>query len=159
MFGYPAKGAHAYAQISIESGALGASPHRLVVLMFDGAITSVSKAMVHMKNNEIAEKGKSLNHAITIVESGLRASLDKKVGGEIALTLDNLYAHIALQLLQANLRNSPEILLQVIDLLKTMRESWDAINPEHAEAKASKLRLAGSPPSAVAGAYRNFAVA
>lgn len=132
MFGSPAKGANAYAQVGIESSVLSASPHKLVVLLFEGAIASVSKAAIHMRNNDIAEKAKSLNHAITIIDSGLRASLNKKVGGEIALILDGLYAHISRQLLLANLRNSPEILVEAIDLLKNMRDSWAAISPDRA---------------------------
>ncbi len=51
------------------------------------------------------EKGKSISKAIQIIDNGLRASLDKKAGGEIAEGLDALYEYMGARLLTANLNN------------------------------------------------------
>jgi flagellar protein FliS len=67
-----------------------------------------------------------------MVESGLRASLDKKAGGAIADNLDALYAYIGAQLLEANLKNQPELLVEVHILLTDLRASWQAIDPAQA---------------------------
>lgn len=158
MFGSTAKGANAYAQVGVESSVLGASPHKLVVLLFDGAIGSIAKAMIFMKGNNIAEKCKSLNHAMTIIDSGLRASLDKQAGGEIAVTLDNLYAHVSKRLLLANLRNDPAILVEVTNLLQNMRESWMAIGSDNSSSNMP-YPAAAARAQAAAGSYNSQRIA
>ena len=103
MFGTRQNGVNAYAKVGIETGVTSASPHKLIVMLFDGALVSVSTAILQMKAGNIPEKGKAISKAIMIIDSGLRASLDKKVGGEIAEGLDALYEYMASRLLQANL--------------------------------------------------------
>jgi len=132
MFGSSVRGANAYTQVGLETSVSGASPHRLIVLLFDGAIASLSTAQFCMQNKDVAGKGSSINRAITIVDSGLRASLNVKVGGEVAQTLDNLYAYMSHRLLVANLQNDPAIVFEVMNMLKDIRESWAAINPDRA---------------------------
>jgi flagellar protein FliS len=83
--------------------------------------------MAHMKSGQIANKGMAISKAIMIVESGLRASLDKEAGGQIAHSLDALYDYIGRRLLTANLTNQPEILEEVHALLADLKGAWDAI--------------------------------
>lgn len=133
MFGSSqAQGANAYAKVGIETGVISASPHKLIIMLFDGAIVSISNAIQHMKNGDISAKGQSISKAISIIENGLRASLDKKVGGEIAVSLDALYEYMNNRLLTANLQNSPEYLVEVQNLLRDLKSSWEAIAPEKA---------------------------
>ncbi len=88
-------------------------------------------ALQHMKAGDIEKKGLAISKAIMIIDSGLRASLDKKVGGEIAENLDALYAYMSQRLMMANLKNQPEILEEVHSLLKDLKSAWDAIGPAH----------------------------
>ena len=130
MFGSSqARGANAYAKVGIETGVIAASPHKLIVMLFDGAIVAISNAINHMNNKDIAAKGHSISKAIAIIENGLRASLDKKSGGEIALSLDSLYEYMTNRLVQANLNNQVEMLTEVQTLLRDLKVSWEAINP------------------------------
>ncbi|MGV3741038.1 MAG: flagellar export chaperone FliS [Burkholderiaceae bacterium] len=129
MFGTARSGANAYTKVSVETGVLAASPHKLIVMLFDGAISSLVTAQIHLKAGNIAEKGQSISKAISIIDDGLRASLDKKVGGEIALSLDSLYEYMGKQLLQANLRNDLEKLEEVQALLNDLKGAWLAIEP------------------------------
>jgi flagellar protein FliS len=62
-----------------------------------------------------------------IIDSGLRAALDKKVGGEIAEGLDALYEYMSGRLLTANLKNDPAILEEVQRLLTELRDAWNQI--------------------------------
>lgn len=130
MFGSSIYGAKAYAQVGAETNITGASPHKLVVLLFDGAIVAVENAIKHMTAGSVAEKGDSINKAIMIVDGGLRASLNKQAGGEIANTLDKLYEYIGYRLLVANLRNDKTVLSEALVLLQDLRNSWAEINPE-----------------------------
>jgi flagellar protein FliS len=91
MFGTTKRGVNAYANVGLETSVASASPHKLIVMLYDGALVAVMSALMHMKAGNIPEKGKSISHAITIIDSGLRASLDKSAGGEIAEGLDALY--------------------------------------------------------------------
>ncbi|MFZ6672515.1 flagellar export chaperone FliS [Undibacterium sp. Xuan67W] len=122
-------GANAYAKVGIETGVIAASPHKLIVMLFDGAIVSIGNAIQHLNAGEIAAKGKSISKAISIIDNGLRASLDKKSGGDIAVSLDALYEYMNTRLILANLNNQAELLLEVQNLLKDLRSSWEAIAP------------------------------
>ena len=122
-------GANAYAKIGIETGVISASPHKLIVMLFDGAIIAISNAQQHMQAGHIAAKGQSISKAIAIIENGLRASLDKKAGGEIAVSLDLLYEYMNNRLILANLNNQSESLTEVQNLLRDLKASWEAIAP------------------------------
>ncbi|HAT30292.1 MAG TPA: flagellar export chaperone FliS [Janthinobacterium sp.] len=141
MFGSRQSGLNAYAKVGIETGVISASPHKLIVMLFDGAIVSLGAALGHMRAGRVAEKGKAISHAILIVESGLRASLDKNGGGEIAESLDALYEYISGRLLLANLKNQPELLEEAQRLLTDLRGAWNAIGDLPAVADANQPRL------------------
>jgi flagellar protein FliS len=128
MFGLERSGANAYAKVGIETGVVAASPHKLIVMLFEGALLAVAMGIQHMKAGEIEKKGLAISKAIMIIDSGLRASLDKKAGGEIAGNLDSLYAYMSEKLLAANLKNQPEMLEEVQSLLKDLKSAWDAID-------------------------------
>jgi flagellar protein FliS len=127
MFGTRQNGINAYAKVGMETGVLAASPHKLIVMLYDGALQALNNGLLNMKAGRIAEKGKSISHAITIIDGGLRASLDKNVGGEIAESLDSLYEYMSSRLLMANLKNDPAIIEEVQRLLMDLRDTWNAI--------------------------------
>ncbi|TCS39192.1 flagellar protein FliS [Paucimonas lemoignei] len=133
MFGTLNSGANAYAKVSVETGVAAASPHKLIVMLFDGALAAIANANAQMKFGDIAGKGKSISKAISIIDSGLRASLDKSAGGSIAANLDSLYEYMSNRLLQANLHNQPQLLDEVSGLLKDLKASWEAIGETPAQ--------------------------
>lgn len=140
MFGSSARGANAYAKVGLETGVAAASPHQLIAMLFDGAINAVKVASGHMRAREIEKKGKAISKAITIIENGMRASLDKKNGGDIAANLDALYEYMSNRLLQANLHNDAGMLEEVQNLLSGLKSSWDAIgSPVAASSAAAPL--------------------
>ena len=127
MFGSSRSGANAYAKVGLETGVVAASPHKLIVMLFEGAITAINNGITHMKAGDIAEKGRAITKAILIVDEGMRASLDKKTGGEIAANLDSLYAYIIQCMLRANLRNDQALLEEALMLLTDLKSAWDEI--------------------------------
>lgn len=104
-----------------------ADPHRLIQMLFEGALKRIAFAKGAMQRKQIAEKGKFISQTIEIV-GGLRASLDTENGGDIAANLESLYEYINRQLVSANLKNSEEILDEVSGLLLDVKTAWDAIN-------------------------------
>jgi len=141
-------GANAYANVGVETGVMAANPHKLIVMLFEGALAALSSSLVHMKAKRIADKGKAISKAITIIDNGLRASLDKEVGGDIALNLDALYGFMSERLLQANLNNSTEIIEEVMKLLGDLKETWEKIAPAAPAAAAAAAPVAARPQAA-----------
>jgi len=127
MFGTARSAANTYATVGMETGVAAANPHQLIVMLFDGAKTVITNALQQMNNGETAAKGRAISQAIAIIDSGLRASLDKNAGGEIALSLDSLYEYMSNRLLMANLQNDPTILEEVGSLIGQLRDAWEAI--------------------------------
>ena len=144
MFGSRQTGVSAYAKVGMETGVVAASPHKLIVMLFDGALVALSSALLGMRSGNIGDKGKAISKAIMIIDSGLRAALDKNAGGEIAEGLDALYEYMSARLLTANLNNDPAILEEVQRLLTELRDAWNAIADTPAATGAQSPRLASA---------------
>lgn len=121
--------AQAYSNMGKQGNAEQASPHGLITMLFDGALERILAAQGAMSGNDIAAKGALISRAITIVD-GLRASLDLEKGGSVAENLKSLYDYMETRLFEANLNNAPEILDEVADLLRTVKEGWVGIENE-----------------------------
>jgi flagellar protein FliS len=85
-----------------------------------------------MAAGHIAEKGAAISKALDIINNGLRASLDKKAGGEIAANLDALYIYMTERLLTASLQNKTAMLEEVQILLADLRDAWTQIGEKPA---------------------------
>ena len=133
MFGSSQSGANAYAKVGMETGVIAANPHKLIIMLFEGAQIALNNATQQMQAGNIPEKGKAISKAIMIIENGLRASLDKSVGGDIAINLDALYEYMGGRLLLANLNNDPAIIQEVQTLLHDIKSAWEEIAPKAAE--------------------------
>lgn len=120
-------GAGAYAKVGVETGVMSASPHQLIVMLFDGAKMAIRTARLHMSNGNIAEKGKAIGRALDIITQGLMAGLDREKGGEIAENLAMLYDYIGRLLLQASLHNDVDRLDEAERLLSEIDSAWREI--------------------------------
>ena len=132
------KAISAYQRIDIETGIEAANPHKLILMLFDGAHEALAKAKQHIQRNEISEKGKMLSKAIMIIDHGLKASLDMRVGGDLAIKLQALYDYMTHRLLIANIQNNTEIINEVDHLLLELHAAWQQIghpNEDQAEIK------------------------
>ncbi|TDX14672.1 flagellar protein FliS [Buttiauxella sp. BIGb0552] len=129
---YSARGSQAYAQIGVESAVMSASPHQLIVLLFDGALSALVRARLFMQQGELAAKGEALSKAINIIDNGLKAGLDNDKGGEIAENLSSLYDYMIRRLMLANLRNDVAIIEEVEGLLTNIADAWKQISPLNA---------------------------
>lgn len=127
MFQSAQRGATAYATLGVETGVVSANPHELVLMLFDGASAAVSLALHHMRNGDMLEKGRSVSKAVMIIESGLRASLNKEVGGGLAASLDSLYVYMSSRLMSGHARNEPQSLEEVRALLGELKDAWASI--------------------------------
>lgn len=119
-------GARAYADIGRHANVEAASPHRLIQMLFDGALERIANAQGHISRGDIVRKGHDIGRAIAIVE-GLRMSLDRSVDHPLTANLDQLYDYICRNLLRANLESNVELLAESAGLLRELKTAWDAI--------------------------------
>lgn len=129
MFGTSFGRANAYARIGVETGVGAADPHKLILMLFDGAIMAATAAGAAMDQRQIALKGEKISKAIEIITNGLKVSLDLNAGGELADRLYALYDYMADRLLYANIHNNRAALDEVIELLDGLRAAWQGIAP------------------------------
>ncbi|EOF7239226.1 flagellar export chaperone FliS [Enterobacter roggenkampii] len=126
---YTKSGIQAYAQVGVESAVLSASPHQLVVLLFDGALSAMKKAIILIEQGDIPGKGQAISKAINIISNGLQSGLNHEVGGDLAANLDSLYDYMTRRLLQANLHNDINVINEVVELLNNIADAWKEIGP------------------------------
>lgn len=117
----------AYNRVGVESGVTAADPHKLISMLYQGAMLAIANAKNGILRKDIAAKGKAISHAILIIDSGLNASLNKEVGGPLALNLSALYDYMSTRLLLANMNNDLEALDEVSRLLTDLKEAWESI--------------------------------
>jgi len=118
-----------YSQVKNQSNVLDASPHRLIQMLFEGALERIAQAKGAMQQNQVARKGELIGKAINIV-GGLQGSLNDKEGGQLAANLESLYDYIIRQLSKANFNNDPALLDECGRLLSELKSGWDAIADE-----------------------------
>lgn len=129
MAATPAAKIAAYSSVATHGGVAAADPHGLIVMLFDGALERVAAARGCIGRNDMAEKARLLNRAVSIVGE-LRSSLDTKAGGQIAANLADLYDYICRRLLKANSESNASLLDEVTRLLHEIRSAWLAIPAE-----------------------------
>ncbi|RFC39313.1 MAG: flagellar protein FliS [Candidatus Nitrotoga sp. LAW] len=118
---------NAYNKVDIESGVNAANPHKLILMLYQGALLAIISAKNQILREETAAKGTSISKAITIIDEGLKACLDKNAGGELAQNLSSLYDYMNQRLLIANLKNDTDILDEVSQLLSELKGAWESI--------------------------------
>ncbi|MNM94279.1 Flagellar protein FliS [compost metagenome] len=119
---------NAYAQVGVQTGAMSASPHKLITMLYDGARAAIARAKFHLEGGNIAERGTAISKAIDIIDNGLRAVLDQDAGGEISANLESLYEYMVRRLMLANLRGDAALLAEVDTLLESLASAWAQID-------------------------------
>ena len=114
----------AYRSASVHSGVDAADPHRLIVMLMDGALERIATARGLMSNGTgAAERAQLLHRAVAIIDE-LRNSLNFKAGGQVSHNLDALYEYMCTRLMQASASNKPEWLDEVSRLMNEVRSAW-----------------------------------
>lgn len=128
-----------YGEVRAHSSVAYASPHRLIQMLFAGALDKIASAKGHMLRGELAQKAGLISAAMAIID-GLRMSLDMSAG-DIAEHLDSLYDYMERQLLRANYENAVPLLDEVAGLLQEIKGAWDAIADSASSTKAAEFQI------------------
>lgn len=128
--GHRAPAASMYQGVGATAAVEGASPHKLVSMLYQAVAGEIAAARGAIARSDVAEKCRAIGHAVRIVEEGLVAPLDLQAGGALAENLRSLYDYIVRRLTLANLKSDDAVLADCAALVQTMRDSWDAIAPQ-----------------------------
>ena len=110
---------NAYREHSVTTQSQG----QLVVMLYEGAIKFLRKAIAAMQAEDHVEKGRLINKAVDIINE-LNVVLDFEFAEEISSNLRSLYQFMIRHLYQANLQNDPQRVKEVIGLLAELNEGW-----------------------------------
>ena len=102
---------------------MGATPVGMVVLLYDRLLRDLHDAVASMKANQLEERSIAVNHALLILEQ-LQGRLDFAAGGATARQLHSFYSMVRGKLLEAQIRQSPELMLAQVQAIAQVRESW-----------------------------------
>ena len=119
----PANPWKSYRQIATQT----APPGQLVLMLFDGVLHSLDRALLGFDIVDIGERNatihNNLRRAVDIIRE-LNCSLDIAAGGQLAETLRNLYAFFERRLLQSNLKKSRKGIDEVLPMIRQLRDAW-----------------------------------
>ena len=138
-------GAKAYSKLGLETDVISGEPHRLIMMLFDGALLCIKKSRSHLAEKRIAQKCQALTTAIEIIDMGLLASVDPRHDPEFANRLISLYRYVTMRLLQANVRNDIKALDEAEKILGDLRGAWMQIGPAKAAPGAPAAAAGNSP--------------
>ena len=120
-------GVDSYRQIDIKARVESATPGQLIVLLYEGLLTSLSEARASILTKDLQKKGRAISKAMSILAT-LRESLNPEVGGELPHNIDRLYDYMQRKLLDVNQNLDAEKLDEVIELVITLKSGWDEIS-------------------------------
>lgn len=119
-----------YRQVGVETGVAAASPHQLVLMLFDGFDEALAQACGALRSGPLETKCRAIARATRIVNEGLKSNLNLRDGGALAADLSDLYAYVGLRLAHANLHNDADALDECRRLLRPLRDAWASIAPD-----------------------------
>jgi flagellar secretion chaperone FliS len=114
----------AYRQVGVTTAVDGASPHRLVAMLFEGLLDTLAQARGALRNNNIQGKCDAIGRAVRIIDEGLRAGLNLKEGGRLAADLNDLYSYVTVRLTHANRHNDEQALEECSRLIEPLSRAW-----------------------------------
>lgn len=117
-----------YQNASAVGAAADASPHKLIEMLYAGALERLAAASGALQRGDVAAKARLIGSAVAITEH-LRLSLDREAGGAIASNLDALYEYMTHRLLKANADNDAKALEEVMRLMRELKTAWEQIRP------------------------------
>lgn len=101
-----------------------ASPAKLTLMLYDGAVKFCNIALEAMEEGDIEKTHNNIIKVENIIVE-FRATLDMKY--PVAKDFDVVYDYIYRRLVEANMKKDKEILEEVLEHIKSMRETWKEV--------------------------------
>jgi flagellar protein FliS len=113
----------AYRKTAVE----GASGFALLVALYDTLAGNLRRAAEAERTNQIEKRCEEVNHALLVI-GYLEDWVERSSGGELAQKLVSLYSSLRRKLIEAQAKRSAEILEQQMELVLSIRESWQKMD-------------------------------
>ena len=95
----------------------------LLMALYDTLANNLRRAAEAERESDIPKRGREINHALLVI-GHLEAWLNQGSGGELAQQLKAFYARLRRNLLQAQLKRSPEAFEAEMTSVLKIREFW-----------------------------------
>ncbi len=118
-----------YATIDLGSKIEGASPHKLIAILYEELLKTLDTLAVGLAaNGTLSREGviKRRSHANSILQ-GLEGSLDHKQGGEIAQGLAAIYREARRLIGVAATQSDPKSIIQAREMIAEIADAWGRI--------------------------------
>lgn len=107
-----------------RTSVMTANRETILLMLYQGAIRFLKQAITAHHADKFEDANISVGRVLEIV-SELRASLNHKVGADIAKSLDELYLYVIEQVVQGNIDKKPEMLQSALTILEHLNETWE----------------------------------
>jgi len=135
-----------------ENDVRGASPVRLVVMLYDQIVQDLTRAKEALEQNEIERRTKLINHAILVI-GHLQSPLDFDKGGKVAQNLENFYNVLRANLVQVQFHPSKLGIDRLITDVLAIREAWLEVDRTE-KSKAAVAAVSAAPNALPSDAAR-----
>jgi flagellar secretion chaperone FliS len=108
-----------------EASVMTASPEKLVIMLYDGAIRFLTQAAAALRAGALTQSRDRVRRGQAVIEE-LNRSLDLSQG-EVAVRLRSIYGFCTRHLIESTAQSDPDGYEQVVELLAGLRESWAEI--------------------------------
>lgn len=106
-----------------------ASPHRLITMLYEGAIRYANQAITCISASDIQGKAIAIQRFQDIIFE-LLSSLNLKEGKEIAESLQSLYNYVLELSSRSSIELTPEPLQEAINIIAELKSAWEQIGKE-----------------------------
>ena len=107
-----------------NSKVLTASPAELTLMLYDGAIKFCNIAILAVEQKDIEKAHINIVKAQRIIDH-FRMTLDMKYS--VAEDFERVYSYLAQRLLMADIKKDKEILEEVCEHIRSMRDTWKEV--------------------------------
>lgn len=101
-----------------------ASPAELTLMLYEGAIKFCNIAIMGIEQKDISKAHTNIIKTEKIVDY-LRTTLNMKY--PVAQEFENIYVYLGRRLVEANLKKDKEILEEVCEHLRSVRDTWKEV--------------------------------
>lgn len=97
-----------------------ATPEKLMIMMFDGALQFLQKAKTAIKEGKLQERSQNIDGARKILRELMR-TIDLENGNDVSKQLFKLYNKMAMNLIKANVQRNATLIDNVIEDITNIR--------------------------------------
>lgn len=115
-----------YRNIEAQSRIDGASPHKLIAILFEELLRAMDAHKIAMERADIARQADRQARALSILQA-LDASLDMAKGGQVAANLSKIYREARRLTALAGREKNPAYIVRAREMVAEISSAWEQI--------------------------------